>query len=289
MKRTMAVATAILCAFPASGNVRDQSTVDPLRRPIAPEQAARWLTQKEPVRVFGNTYSVGFGGLTVGLIRTSKGLILIDGAVPQSVDAVEANIRKLGLRVSDVRYILSTEPHYDHAGGIAAIARDSGATVVASAAAARALRTGRSEADDPQFAHLPPFPAVSNVRAISDGETLRLGDTIVTARATPGHTAGSMSWTWRSCEGSRCLALVFGASLNPVSADGYLFSDPSNRSVLQSFRRSFAVMRALPCDILLASHPVQPVAGDGRACKAYADREEQALDRRLGQEAAGQP
>ena len=171
---------------------------DPLTRPIAVEQAKDWLRPAPPVRVFGKTYLVGFGGLSVALIDTGDGLILIDGALPQAEPAILANIRKLGFDPRRIRYILSTEPHFDHAGGLAALARDTGATVVASVRGAEGLRSGRLAADDPQRGYNSRFPAVAAVRTIRDGETLRLGDTVVTARATPGHTMGSMSWSWRA-------------------------------------------------------------------------------------------
>jgi len=275
---------------------------DPLLAPIAPDYAARWLKPEAPIKVYGNSYIVGFAGLSVGLIKTSQGLILIDGALPQAVPAIEANIRSLGFKVSDIKLILSTEPHYDHAGGLAALARDSGATVVASAPAAEALRRGRPGAEDPQLADLVPFPAVARLRAVKDGEVIRLGDVAVTARATPGHTAGSMSWTWTSCERRACKAMVFGSSLNPVSSDGYRFSDPGNAALVASFRRSLETVRGLKCDVLVSAHPDQS-GGDDKlararlgqapnpfvdpgACRAYADRYAARLDKRLADERA---
>src|SRR5690606_2633376 len=121
-------------------------------------------------------------------------------------------------------------PHYDHGGGLAALARDTGATVLASEAAAPLLAAGEIGPDDPQKAWLPPhFPAVKSVRAVKDGEAIRLGGVTVTALATPGHTTGSMSWTWRSCEGERCLNVVFASSLNAVAPDDFRFSAPENQ------------------------------------------------------------
>ncbi|BCA61325.1 hypothetical protein HMP09_0559 [Sphingomonas sp. HMP9] len=166
-------------------------------RPILPADAAKWLGAQAPLRLYGNTYLVGFQGLNVGLIRTDAGLILIDGAVPQAVHAIEANIRRLGFRVQDVTLILATEGHFDHAGGIAALTRDSGATVIASIPTAEILRRGQPAADDPQIAYGVAYPALPRVRGIADGTKLRLGATEVTGRATPGHTLGSMSRTWR--------------------------------------------------------------------------------------------
>lgn len=300
MKRAVLAAIAGISALcPAHGTIQD----DPLLRPIEAEYSARWLTPQAPLHVYGNSWLIGFGGLNVALIRTDAGLILIDGAVPQGVRAIEANVRALGFRIEDIKMILSTEPHYDHAGGIAALARDSGALVIAGNAAAPALRSGRPTQDDPQVAYGIGFPGTPRVRGVANGTRLRLGNTIVTARAVPGHTPGSTSWTWQSCERGRCLDLVFSASLNPVAGKGYRFADPAHAAAVAAFRRSFASVRALPCDILLTSHPDQSggdvkarrrAAGaspnpfiDPGACRAYADRFEAALDRRLADEGMG--
>ena len=271
---------------------------DPLTRPIAPESSRRWLAPQTPVRLHGNSYLVGFGGLNLALIRTSAGLILIDGAVPQAVADVEANIRRLGFAIRDVKLILSTEPHFDHAGGIAALARDSGATVIASAAGAAILKQGGGDPDDPQAAWLERFPGVARLRVARDGEVIRLGDVAVTAVATPGHTLGSMSWRWRSCEGKSCKTILFAASLNPIAADGWRFADPAHRRFVHAFRASIATMKAQPCDMLIASHPLE---GDDERlkrlaarrvpnpfaypapCRAYAERAAAALAKRLAE------
>jgi metallo-beta-lactamase class B len=275
---------------------------DPLTRPIEAGFAARWLTPQLPLRVYGDSYLVGFGGLNIALIQTSAGLILIDAGPPQGVAAVEANIRALGFALRDVKLILSTEPHWDHAGGLAALARDTGATVIAGASAAKALRSGTADPADPQHADLARFPGVPRLRAIRDGKSIRLGDTQVVAHATPGHTAGSMSWSWHSCASDGCKTLVFAASINPVASDGYRFSAPDNRTVVTAYRATFARLRTLPCDILLTGHPdasggdaraAAALAGvtpdpfvDPQACRAYADKYEARLEARLRGESA---
>jgi len=292
---------AALAAMLLSSSAPAQQVDDPLLRPIAPESAAKWLRPEAPIRVFGNFYLVGFEGLNVGLIDTGAGLILIDGAVPQGVRSIEANIRRLGFRIEDVKYILSTEPHYDHAGGIAALARDSGATVVAGMAAATALRGG-ADPLDAQASWLEPFPAVSRLRTVRDGERIRLGAVTVTARATPGHTRGSTSWTWQSCEGRQCRTIVFAASLNPAAPPAYRFSDLHHAWLVASFRRTFAAVRSMPCDILITAHPSQSRGAEKRrrfdqgsksnpfidpsACRAYVQDFAAALDERLAQERA---
>ncbi len=296
------ILTGLAAALMFGAAAKAQDAQDPLLKPIAAEFAARWLGEEAPVRLFGDSWLVGFAGLTVVLIKTDAGLILIDGAVPQGVRRVQAHIRAAGLNPNDVKFILSTEPHYDHAGGLAALARDSGATVVASPQAVEVLKRGKSGPDDPQAAQLATFPPPARLRAIRDGETLRLGSTVVTARATPGHTAGSMSWTWRSCEGARCADMVFGSSLNPVAVEGYRFSAPANAGVVANFRRSFKTFRDLKCDVLVSAHPDQS-GGDAKlaqyrrratpnpfldrgACAAYAAKFEALLDKRLADEKA---
>jgi metallo-beta-lactamase class B len=294
-----AFALTVLFATTAAAQPAD----DPLTRPLGPQAAARWTTPQEPVKLHGNTYYVGFGGLSLALIRTGAGLILIDGGVPQGVPAVKANIRKLGFKVEDIRYVLSTEAHWDHSGGIAAFVRDSGGTAVASPWGARALRKGESPEDDPQAKDVLKFPAVARVREIRDGQSIKLGGVTVTAHDTPGHTPGSTSWSWKSCEAGKCVDVVFSSSLNPISSDGFHFTPTAGRPDLgASFRRYIRKVGALPCDILISAHPEQSgfdqklkAAAAGRpnafidpaSCRAYAARFEQALDARLSREKAG--
>jgi metallo-beta-lactamase class B len=278
------IAAAMLLAAAAPA----QRGEDPLTRPIVSDRAAEWLAPRAPARIFGNSYLVGFAGISVVLIDTGRGLILVDGALPQAAPAILANVARLGFRPRDIKYILSSEPHFDHAGGLAALARDTGATVVASARGAQGLRTGRLAADDPQRDLDHRFPPVTTaVRVVRDGERLRLGNAVITARATPGHTMGSMSWSWRSCEQRSCRSIVFASSLNPVSADGYRYTAASSAALLKGFGRSHAAMSSMPCDILVTAHPAS--GGNGfetgpGSCRAYAATSRRALDARLEKE-----
>lgn len=285
LARIVAISATTLIASPAPA----QSPNDLLTRPIVTDRTVEWLAPRTPLQIFGNSYLVGFGGLSVVLIDTGHGLILIDGALPQAASAILANVTKLGFRPRDIKYVLSTEPHFDHAGGLAALARDTGAIVVASLRGAEGLRSGRLAADDPQHDYDSRFPPVTTVRTIDDGETLRLGDVLITARATPGHTMGSMSWSWRSCEARHCRAVVFASSLNPVSAERYRYNAPSSRDIVAGFHRSYAVMKKIPCDILITAHPDQGKDAMGfaaapGACRAYANQSKRALVARLSKE-----
>jgi metallo-beta-lactamase class B len=271
---------------------------DPLTRPMQANPA--WLTPQTPLRIHGNTYYVGTGGISVVLIDTGDGLILVDGALPQSVAMIEDNIRRLGFRIQDVRYILNTEVHHDHAGGLAALARDSGATVIASPSGAAALRAGRVDHADPQAAGLPAFPAVAHAQEIADGHSLALGNVAVRAVFTPGHSPGSASWSWRSCAGDDCKTVVFASSLNAVAADPFTYA--AHPEVVTTLQASIARIDALDCDILISAHPDnsggdQKLAAleagaspnpfiDPNACRAYAERARVRLADRLAREAA---
>lgn len=273
---------------------------DPLIQPIAPDLAPRWLERQAPVRIHGATWLVGTVHMNVVLIDTGAGLVLIDAGLPQAAPLIEANLHDAGFDIADVKLILSSEPHYDHAGGIAALARDSGAAVLATRAGAKVLRAGHSGAEDPQQATLFAYPAVHRVRIVRDGETLRMGNTTIVAHATPGHAPGSASWSWTSCEGADCAQIVFAASLNSLTDGVYRWSSPAHAGAVSAFRRSFATVRALPCDILITGHPEH---SDGEAkharflahpqenafrvpgaCRTLADRYERALDERLAAE-----
>jgi metallo-beta-lactamase class B len=267
------------------------------------DQCARWNQPHAPVHVFGNTWWVGVDGLSVVAIDTGAGIILLDGALPQSLPLVKASLAAAGLRLADVKLIGNSHAHFDHAGGIAALQRESRAKVMASARSADALRSGCPTPDDPQVAVGCPkyaFPPVKEpIRPIRDGEVVNVGGVELTAHLTPGHTPGSTTWTWRSCEGPRCLNIVYADSLNPVSGEGFRFEP-----IAVTFKASIAKVAALPCDVLLTPHPdasdtVERLAsstGDKRPdpaqagqCAAYAAQAKASLEARLASESPPKP
>ena len=253
-----------------------------------------WAKPAPPVRIHANTYLVGTCGISSILIVGSDGDVLIDGGPEAAADLIAANIRSLGFRVEDVRIILTSHEHYDHVGGIAKLQRLSGATLVTSAPAAKVLSAGVPSSDDPQFGLAKPFPPAQVGRVVKDGEEVRLGNLMLTAIATPGHTPGALSWRWVSCDGGVCRTMVYADSLTPVSRDDYRFSD--HPATLAAFRSSIAKVAASPCEILLTPHPgasnmPQRLAlgkplFDADACKTYAAQLTANLDQRLAKEAA---
>jgi metallo-beta-lactamase class B len=217
------------------------------------ESCEKWNVTQTPFRLYGNAYYVGVHGLAAILITSDAGHILIDGDIAESAPKITASMRELGFRIEDVKVILNSHVHYDHAGGIAELQRLSGAKVMASAPSAPVLKSGQPRRDDPQFGVLPPLAKVANVHVLKDGETVRVGPLALTAHLTPGHTPGGTSWTWRSCEHDRCFNMVYADSLSAVSAPDYKFTQ--HPEMLQGFEKSFATLGALPCDILLTPHP----------------------------------
>jgi metallo-beta-lactamase class B len=220
------------------------------------ENCDEWNKPREPFKLYGNTYFVGPDGLSAILVTSQQGHILLDGGLEQSAAVIDANIRKLGFKTEDVKLIVNSHGHYDHAGGIAALQRASGATVAASPSGAEALRRGENTVDDPQYGFgkaVNGFPPVKNVKVIKDGEVLRVGDIALTPIFTPGHTPGSTTWTWQSCENKRCLNMVYADSISAVSADGFKFSD--SPALVNAFRRSISRVAELPCDIVVSTHP----------------------------------
>lgn len=276
--------------------------------PIACSSCDEWNAPRAPFTIFGNSHFVGTQGLSSVLITTDDGLVLIDVALPQSAPLVSASIEALGFRPSDVTYILTSHAHYDHLGGVRSMQRYTGATVLASASTAQALALGHPVTDDPQFGTGPldAFPAVTeHVRVMKDGESVQVGGTTITAHYTPGHTPGATTWTWQSCEGARCLDMVYVDSLTSVSKDGYRFTEVPG--AVDTFRATLRKVSALPCDVVISTHPsatsmddrlaarvkatLAPGAPgdplvDSGACRALAERSMKMLDDRVQAETA---
>lgn len=278
-------------------------TVD---RPVAPIETAGplfdgtcednddWDKPAPPVRIHANTYLVGTCGISSILITGSDGHILIDAGTEKGAELVAANIRRLGFRLSDVKYLLHSHEHIDHVGGMARLQQLTGARLVASANAAAVFRTGTPGPGDPQAGMHPPFPAARVDRIIKHGETARTRDLQLTAVETRGHTHGALSWKWVSCDGGVCRNMVYADSLSPVSRDDYRFSD--RPPALEAFRTGIARVAALDCEILLTPHPsasnlIARMAGraplaNANACREYAASLTRRLDDRLAKERA---
>ena len=252
-----------------------------------------WDKPAPAVRIHANTYLVGTCGISAVLITGTQGNILIDGGTEAGADLIAQNIRKLGFNLRDVKILLHSHEHFDHAGGIARLQQITGAQLFASAAAAKVFATGAAGSGDPQGGMHKPFPAARVDRVLRDGEAVRLGNLVLTPVATPGHAPGALTWRWGSCDGGVCRQIVYADSLTPVSRDDYRFSD--HPDYLSAYRASIAKVASLECDILLTPHPsasrmVERLAGreplaDANACRDYAESLTKQLNDRLAKEA----
>lgn len=253
-----------------------------------------WDKPTEPFHIHGDTWYVGTCGITALLIRGKDGAVLIDAGTDKGAQAIAANIESLGVKLSEVKAILGSHEHYDHAGGFARMQGLSGAPVLVGAGAVEVIRTGRDDPRDPQAGlHAPMAPVSSTIRAVGDGEVLKIDGLEITGIATPGHTIGAMSWQWESCDVGGCVTIVYADSLSPVSADAYRFTD--HPDYVAMFRKGIARLRPLECGMLLTPHPSASdmltrartgTMQGGMTCAEYADSKTKALDGRLAKEAA---
>lgn len=203
-----------------------------------------------PFRIVGNLYYVGAKEVCSFLITTPHGHILLDGGFAETAPQIERNIRQLGFKLEDVKILLNSHAHLDHAGGLAELKQKSGAKLIASERDAELLRSGGH--GDFRFGDTLLFPPIRPDQLIGDGESIRLGDQTMTAHATPGHTRGNTSWTTKIHDGEKIYDVVFVGSQS--SLDYKFVGHESYPGIRADFEKSFTVLKNLPCDIFLGSH-----------------------------------
>ena len=272
----MATASPVFAAEPVLPPSSAYQTPDSWRQPIA------------PFRIADHTWYVGTEGISAVLVKTPQGALLIDGGLPQAADMLLARLHELGVAPGELKWILHSHAHGDHAGPIATIQRATGARVVSNAESAALLERGGS--DDLHFGDDILFPPVRADRLLMDGEVVELGAISLTAHNTPGHTPRSLSWTWTDTRDGKPLRIAYADSL---SAPGYqLLGNPRYPRIVEDFRRSFDIVRDLPCDLLLTPHPDasnwKPAApgqhGSAMTCRDYADTAEKKFDMQIDKE-----
>jgi metallo-beta-lactamase class B len=195
-----------------------------------------------PFRIAGNLYYVGANEVTSFLITTPKGHIVIDGGFAETAPQIRANIERLGFRIEDVKILLNSHAHYDHAGGLAQLKQWSHATLYATRGDIPLLARGGH--DDPQFGDRFTFPPVEADRILEDGQRVSLGGTTLTAHITPGHTPGCTTWTTRIGR----YDVVFVGSPS-IPSDYHLTPE-----LVAQYRRTFAFLESLHPDIFLGAH-----------------------------------
>lgn len=213
----------------------------------------KWDEPAEPAKIVGPIYSVGTKGLSVFLVKTTEGLIVINTAMPGSGPMIEAAIRKLGFDPKDIRLLLGGHAHSDHVGAHAYLQRLSGARVGMINEEKDLMESGGKldfhYAAYPEFA----FEPVKVDYVFGDGETIKLGDVAITALLTNGHTKGSTTFVTNVVDNGKVYTVVFpnGLSINP----GYrVAKDPSYFGIGDNFRRTLRALEMLKPDIWLAPH-----------------------------------
>jgi metallo-beta-lactamase class B len=214
-------------------------------------QTNNWGKPTEPFRITDNVYYVGTEGLSAFLFTGPQGNVLIDGAIPEAVPQIEANITKLGFKVSDIKILLNSHAHYDHSGGLAQLKKDSGATLQAMEGDVSALEGGFYLGSETVKAMSAPPVKVDKV--LHDGDVVTLGPILLKANLTPGHTRGCTSWGFKAKEGGKeydalifCSATVAANRITPpLQYDG----------IVADYRKTFVKAKAMKVDIPLAPHP----------------------------------
>ena len=218
---------------------------------ISDEQSRDWNQPVKPFKIIGNVYYVGAKEVASYLITTSEGHILLDTGFLETVPQIRQNVAQLGFRFEDIKVLLNSHAHSDHAGGLAALRKElSGARLMVSEGDAPLLARGGK--NDPNFGDRFQFQPVKADRILRDGDTVQLGGVTMTARLTPGHTPGCTTWTMKVREGSQTYDVVFYGS---TTIPGFkLVGNTNYPNIVDDFERSFRLLKTLPCDVFLAPH-----------------------------------
>jgi metallo-beta-lactamase class B len=216
-----------------------------------PAQEPAWTQAVEPFRIAPGVYYVGTKGLAAYLIRSKEGAILIDGTLQENAPLIERNIERVGVPLDKVKLIVSDHAHFDHVGAVAQIKRDTGARFAASAGDAVALGRGLPRGDT----HYPAraFPPITVDQVVADGQSLVVGDAVLTAHLTPGHTPGCTSWSTTVPDGDRRLDVLFLCSI--TVAGNVLVGNRAYPGIAEDFEKTFVKLSAMRADIVLTSHP----------------------------------
>jgi metallo-beta-lactamase class B len=253
MKTLSAIALAlVVCVAPASA----QTVPD-----FMAQMRARWNTPSEPFKVIDNVYYVGTAGLASFLVTSPNGHVLINSALPEGAALIKANIEKLGFKLTDIKYLLSSEAHYDHAGGWAELKKDTGAQMVSSAADKPLLEGGYYPGQEDNAALK--FPQVMVDRVVGEGDKITIPDTqgkgrnkrdlTLVAYMTPGHTPGCTTWTTLTREKKWNHNVVFFCSMS-VAANR-LVGKLTYPAIVEDYRKTFGSARGIIADVFLAPHP----------------------------------
>ena len=214
-------------------------------------QREGWTRPFPGHRVIGNLYAVGTYDLGVFLITSREGHVLINTGLEDSTALIRENVESLGFRLEDVEILLTMQAHWDHTAALAEIKEVSGAGMWATAGDAPVLRDGGFS--DPHFGGRESFRPVDVDKIIRDGEVIALGETRLTVLETPGHTAGSCSYTMQVTEGGRDYSVAI-ANMGTINPGKQLVVNPTYPGVADDFAETFRKQKALDVDVWVSAH-----------------------------------
>src|SRR2546429_8929837 len=159
--------------------------------PLLAQQNPDFHREFPPFKIAGNLYWVGTADLSVYLINTPQGNILINSDFPEDLPQIKKSIGQLGFKYSDTKILLASHAHGDHDAAIGIMKKETGARLMimdADVAETESTAPGR--------------PGAKVDRVLHDGATVELGGSKLTAHLTPGHTKGCTTWTMQVDDGA---------------------------------------------------------------------------------------
>ena len=225
------------------------------------ETNSSWTTPIAPFRIADNLYYVGSQDLASYLVVTPKGNILINANFTTSPPQIRASVEKLGFRWTDIKILLNSQAHDDHMAGAAEVIRETHAKNMVMDGDVSVVETGARTDFLTPSPNIPTYTPVHVDRVLHDEDTVSLGGVVLTAHKTAGHTRGCTTWTMRShlpgepAGTSRNIVIVggtgFWSEYHFAATPGHPVSYPG---IVQDFQHTFAILRALPCDVFLGAH-----------------------------------
>jgi metallo-beta-lactamase class B len=219
----------------------------------SPPSSPDWSEPFPPHRMIGNIYYVGSRGLASYLITTPAGHILINSNLSTSAPLIRSSVEKLGFRFSDVKILLISHAHFDHDGGSAEVKKMTGAQYMVMDGDVGVVESGGKSdfqyGNDPTLA----YPAAKVNRVLHNGDEVKLGDTVLTAHKTAGHTRGCTTWTLQVRDAGKTYNVVVVGSPN-VNPGYKLVNNATYPEIAEDYARGFRVLKSLPCDVFLGAH-----------------------------------
>jgi metallo-beta-lactamase class B len=240
-RRTNLMRLAAFAAAPLAARLCGQTAEELFKRNIGSRE--QFNKQFPPHKIIDNIYYVGSESLASFLFVTPQGNILLNSCFEATVPVIRSSVEKLGFKFTDTKILLGSHAHADHMQGDALVKELTGAKVMA------------MEQDVPALMKMMPEGKPHPLdRTLHDGDEVKLGGTTLVAHLTAGHTRGCTTWTTKAQEGGKSYDVVIIGSVG-VNPGFKLVNNAEVPDMAGEYERSFKLLRSLPCDVPLGSHP----------------------------------